>query len=117
MYSTALAGLGHRLHVFKDDIALVDISAIDDLVGDRASAPHAHARFGGGGGRLRDLTGGWSSLGRLILRKARATNGAKRENTQNGHSSTRESSKHKSSGVGDEAIDLLPNAARSRRWV
>jgi hypothetical protein len=99
MYATALASFGHGLHVFQDDVALINVSAINDLVGDRASAPYAHARFRGRGCRLRDLTGGWSSLRGLCLREAIATNGAKCEKTQHGHSGARESSKHKSSGV------------------
>src|ERR1700691_525538 len=104
MYATTLASHGHGLHVFQDDVALIDVSTVDNLVGDRASAPHAHACFGGGGRRLRDLTGGWLSFGRLSLREARAANGAKGEKAQHRHSSARESSKHKSSGVGAKKL-------------
>ena len=86
MYAAALASVRHGLHIFQDDVAFIDVSTVDDLIGDRASAPHAHARFGGRRCRLRDLTGGWSSLRRLFLPKAGATGGAKCEKAQHGQS-------------------------------
>src|ERR1700683_3154980 len=104
MYATALASLRHGLHVFQNNVALIDVSAIDDLISNRASAPHAHARFGGRRCGLRDLSGGWFSLGRSCLREASATDGAKGEKAQHGHSSSQESSKHKSSGVGTKKL-------------